>query len=213
MSAVQLGPASWGPFGRDLGTVKYYKDLPLDPDPGDLCYVLHQDDVGYTFVWNGTAWVVYAQGQVLFPNLLTGLVLGVYRTGEGAEINDRWLRCGTRPLVGQTLQFGDEQFLGTISELTQHDGGTVRLSVPDGSVVSSIGLTKDLWGLSVWYRPYIGPADFKLGPEQPGVPAKEPRDNGEGKLATQDGCIMSGFQLMKDPDQTLAIEIMYRPVL
>jgi hypothetical protein len=161
------------------------------------------------------SWLPYAwPGQrvrVSLPKnaLLTDLVLGVIRSSDNPKY--RWLRCGCRTLVYKPLQLEEEKFLGTIVA-PAHDGGSDQLSVPDGSVVSAIEIV-DLYSLSIWYRQYIGPADFKLGPERPGIPTKEPRSQGDGNEATVGGCTMTGFQLQKDPDQTLAIKIMYRPVL
>jgi hypothetical protein len=51
------------------------------------------------------------------------------------------------------------------------------------------------------------------GPEQQSLWTKEARSGGGGQLAEALGCMLTGFQLHKDPDTTLSLQIWFRAIL
>jgi hypothetical protein len=141
------------------------------------------------------------------PNsVLSGLQLG-----KTAKEGPRWLNVGYRTIQGQyELKLGAENSLPTAAP-PKNNGGGNPIHVPEGSIVSDLQLGSS--ALTVWYSKVESPSDFKLGPEVKGVGTKEPHDNGGGNKAGQDGYTITGFQWLKDPDGTLALNLWYRQVL
>jgi hypothetical protein len=147
-------------------------------------------------------------GKVAIP---PNAVLSYLQLGKGKKEGPRWLNIGYRSIQGERrLELGEENSLPTTTA-PEHDGGSAPIHVPEGTIVSALQLGGG--SLTAWYRRVVSPANFKLGPEEKGVGTKEPHDNGGGNPARKDGYTITGFQWLKDPDQTLALNLWYRQVL
>jgi hypothetical protein len=139
-------------------------------------------------------------------------VLSSFQLGKTARPGPRWINVGYKMVEldpGRNLTYDDEDSLPPIIAPDSF-GGSAAIHVPEGAVVSSLALGAEK--LFVWYRKILAPANF-LGPEVQGMGTKEPENNGGGQRATEDGSTLTGFQWLKDPDGTLALQIWYRPVL
>jgi hypothetical protein len=143
------------------------------------------------------------------PNsVLTGLQLGKGDYGD----DDHWLRVWYR-----TLDFGEENMDLEEPELalppiTAPDawGGSGTVHVPDNCILTAIQFGGET--LSIWYKRIISPKDIAFGPEQQSLWTKEARSGGGGQLAEALGCTLTGFQLHKDPDKQMSIQIWYKTI-
>ena len=141
------------------------------------------------------------------PNsVLTGLQLG-----KGDDGN-HWLRVWYR-----TLDLGDQNLNLAEPELALPAigapdawGGSGTVHVPDKCILTALQFGGEF--LSVWYKRVTYP-DIAFGPEQQSLWTKEARSGGGGQLAEAIGCMLTGFQLHKDPDKTLSLQIWYKAIL
>lgn len=134
-------------------------------------------------------------------------VLTSLQLGKDAKDGPRWLEIGYR--VVSTLELGEERELA-VAFPPAHDGGGAPIHVPEACIVSTLRL--GYHSLSVAYRPITHPPEVKLGGEVEGTGTKEPHDNGGGNKAGKDGCLITGFQWLKDPDGTLSLKLWYRQI-
>jgi hypothetical protein len=146
-----------------------------------------------------------AQQKFSFPmnTVLTTLQLGKFRGGK------EWLTAGFRTIEGFEL-VGDEIGLLTIVA-PRSNGGSGFVHSPEGYVLS--GLLIDGLTLTAWCRRVKLPNNFCLGAEKKGQGTKEPRSNGGGNFAHEDGSIITGLQWMRDRDGTMALNLWYRPIV
>lgn len=147
-------------------------------------------------------------GRVDVPpkSVLTGIQLGK------DENDNHWLRVWYRPinLGDQNLELEEpEKAMATITA-PESNGGSAADHTPDNCVITAIQFGGE--SLSVWYKRIVSPKDIVIGPEQQSLWTKEARSGGGGQLAEALGCMLTGFQLHKDPDKTLSIQIWYRTI-
>lgn len=144
-----------------------------------------------------------------FPmnTVLTSLQLGQFRGGK------EWLTAGFTAMTGLEL-VGDEIGLLPI-EAPRSNGGSGFIHTPKGYVLSSLMIDgyRGHTALTAWCRRVKQPNSLCLGAEKQGTGTKEPRSNGGGNLAHEDGSIITGLQWMKDRDGTLALNLWYRPIV
>jgi hypothetical protein len=138
-------------------------------------------------------------------------VLSSLQLGKGAKHGPRWLIVGCRNVLGdRRLELGQENSLPTTTA-PKNNGGSAPVHVPEGTIVSALQLGSE--SLTVYYRRVVSPINFQLGSEETGPATKEPSNNGGGNVARKDGCTITGFQWLKDPDGQLALLLWYRAVL
>lgn len=144
-------------------------------------------------------------------SILTALQLG--KDDQGTHWLDPYYQTLTLP-DDVNVELGEEQQLPPITA-PANNGGSSIIHLPDVAkpiVVSTIAFGGET--LTVFYRQVLFPKDLAFGPEAVArIWTKEARTEGGGALAMAENCMLSGFQLHKDPDQTLSLEVWYRPVL
>lgn len=141
------------------------------------------------------------------PNsLLSGLQIG-----KGEDVDDHWLQAYYRTLTQlgeRNLELADPELALPTITAPASNGASGTVHVPDGCIVTALQFGGE--SLSVFYKRVQYPPELTFGPEQQSLWTKEARSGGGGVIAEALGCMLTGFQLHKDPDKTLSLQIWFK---